>query len=88
MKMGTAPSGSERQPSTAVPATPHPRRRILDTGVAVAPAVFILDALDPLTDDELSAAADDLVTHLTRLGPDVRAVRRLIPAGPTPENGA
>jgi DNA/RNA-binding domain of Phe-tRNA-synthetase-like protein len=51
-------------------------------------ALFILDALDPMTDDELSAAADDLVTHLARLGPDVRAVRRLIPAGPTPENGA
>ena len=51
-------------------------------------ALFILDALDPMTDDELSAAADDLVTHLTRLGPDVRIVRRLIPAGPTPGNGA
>ena len=51
-------------------------------------ALFILDALDPMTDDALSAAADDLVTHLTRLGPDVRAVRRLITAGPTPGNGA
>jgi DNA/RNA-binding domain of Phe-tRNA-synthetase-like protein len=51
-------------------------------------ALFVLDALDPMTDEALSAAADDLVTHLTRLGPDVRAARRLIPAGATPENGA
>ena len=42
-------------------------------------ALFVLDALDPMDDDALSAAADDLVTHLTRLGPDVRAARRLIP---------
>jgi len=41
-------------------------------------ALFILDALDPMTDETLHAAADDLVIHLTRLGPDVRAVRRLI----------
>ena len=51
-------------------------------------ALFVLDALDPMTDEALHAAADDLVTHLTRLGPDVRAVRRLIPAGPAPGNGA
>jgi DNA/RNA-binding domain of Phe-tRNA-synthetase-like protein len=43
-------------------------------------ALFILDALDPTTDDTLHAAAEDLVTHLTRLGPDVRAVHRLITA--------
>jgi len=41
-------------------------------------ALFILDALDPMTDEALQAAADDLVSHLTRLGPDVRDVRRLI----------
>ena len=35
-------------------------------------ALFILDALDPMTDVQLHAAADDLVGHLTRLGPDVR----------------
>jgi DNA/RNA-binding domain of Phe-tRNA-synthetase-like protein len=45
-------------------------------------ALFILDALDPMTDEALAATADDLVTHLTRLGPDVRAVQRLI-AGQT-----
>ncbi len=43
-------------------------------------ALFILDVLDPTTDDALHAAAEDLVTHLTRLGPDVRAVHRLITA--------
>ena len=51
-------------------------------------ALFILDALDPMTDEALHAAADDLVAHLTRLGPDVRVARRLITAGTTPEEGA
>jgi DNA/RNA-binding domain of Phe-tRNA-synthetase-like protein len=41
-------------------------------------ALFILDALEPLTDDALGAAADDLVAHLHRLGPDVRVARRLL----------
>src|SRR5215472_5361305 len=45
-------------------------------------ALFILDALDPLTDEALHAAADDLAARLTRLGPGVQAVRRLITAGP------
>jgi len=45
-------------------------------------ALFILDALGPVTGEALSAAADDLVAHLDRLGPDVQAVRRLLPAGP------
>ncbi len=44
-------------------------------------ALFILDALDPLTDRALHDAADDLVAHLARLGPDIRAVRRLIAVG-------
>ena len=43
-------------------------------------ALFILDALDPVTDEELRAAADDLVARLT--GPGVRAARRLIAADP------
>jgi DNA/RNA-binding domain of Phe-tRNA-synthetase-like protein len=50
-------------------------------------ALFILDALDPVTGDALHAAADDLVTHLTRPGPDVRAARRLLAAGPAPDEG-
>src|SRR5215472_7387289 len=48
-------------------------------------ALFILDALDPLPDEALYAAADDLTAHLTRLGPGVQAVRRLIAAGTTPD---
>jgi DNA/RNA-binding domain of Phe-tRNA-synthetase-like protein len=46
-------------------------------------AIFIFDALDPLTDAALSAATDDLVTHLTRIGPNIRVARRLIAANTT-----
>jgi DNA/RNA-binding domain of Phe-tRNA-synthetase-like protein len=46
-------------------------------------ALFILDALDPMADKEVHAAADDLVAHLTRLGLGVRAARRLIAADGT-----
>ena len=53
-----------------------------------ATALFILDALDPVTGEALTAAADDLVARLVPLGPDVRAVRRLITAGPAPGEGA
>ncbi len=45
-------------------------------------ALFILDALDPVTSEALQTAADDLAARLDRLGPDVRAARRLIAAGP------
>jgi DNA/RNA-binding domain of Phe-tRNA-synthetase-like protein len=44
-------------------------------------ALFILDALDPVTGQALDAAADDLTVRLTRLGPGVRAARRLITVG-------
>jgi DNA/RNA-binding domain of Phe-tRNA-synthetase-like protein len=50
-------------------------------------ALFILDALDPVTDEALHAAADDLLARLARLGPSVRAARRLIAAGTTPDEG-
>jgi DNA/RNA-binding domain of Phe-tRNA-synthetase-like protein len=43
-------------------------------------ALFILDALAPVTDEQLTTAVDDLSAHLTRLGPDVRTARRLIAA--------
>jgi DNA/RNA-binding domain of Phe-tRNA-synthetase-like protein len=43
-------------------------------------ALFILDALAPLTDDELQATADDLMAHVSRLGPDVRSTQRLLAA--------
>jgi DNA/RNA-binding domain of Phe-tRNA-synthetase-like protein len=45
-------------------------------------ALFILDALDPVTSEALHAAADDLTVRLARLGPDVRAARRLISRRP------
>jgi DNA/RNA-binding domain of Phe-tRNA-synthetase-like protein len=41
-------------------------------------ALFILDALDPITDGELAAAADDLSAHLSRIAPQVQIARRLI----------
>lgn len=43
-------------------------------------ALFILDALAPTSDAQLAAAAQDLVTHVNRLGPDVRVARVMIPA--------
>jgi DNA/RNA-binding domain of Phe-tRNA-synthetase-like protein len=45
-----------------------------------AAALFIFDALGPVSDDALRAAADELVGHLTRLGPDVQVDQRLIAA--------
>lgn len=51
-------------------------------------ALFILDALDPLSDEALAAAADDLVAHVTRLGPDVRVARRLLAGASTGAAGA
>jgi DNA/RNA-binding domain of Phe-tRNA-synthetase-like protein len=43
-------------------------------------ALFILDALSPMTDEQLTAAADDLTFHLTRLGANVTVAYRLITA--------
>lgn len=56
------------------------RRTQLHDGTTAA--LFILDALAPLTDAALTAAADDLVDALRRLGPDVRVARRLL-GGPS-----
>jgi DNA/RNA-binding domain of Phe-tRNA-synthetase-like protein len=61
------------------------RRTQLREGTAAA--LFILDALDPMTDEALRAAAEDLAGHLARLGPGARIVRRLITAGTTPDAG-
>ena len=47
-----------------------------DTGSAL----FILDALGPMDDAALHAAADQLATELARLGPEVRVARRVIAA--------
>ena len=41
-------------------------------------ALFILDALDPMSDDALRTATDDLVAQLQQLGPDLRMAQRLI----------
>ena len=62
------------------------RTRLEDATTA---ALFILDALDPLSDDALLAAADQLCDALTRLGQDVRLARRLIaaPGSPSPDIG-
>ena len=52
------------------------RRTQLTPGTTTA--LFILDALDPLTDGALAAAADELIGHLSRLGPNVQVARRLV----------
>ena len=44
--------------------------------------LFVLDARAPLTDAALTAAADDLVDAVGRLGPDVRVARRLLGGQP------
>ena len=41
-------------------------------------ALFILDVLDPMTDEELNRAADDLKTRLRGFGTDVVMVSRLL----------
>jgi DNA/RNA-binding domain of Phe-tRNA-synthetase-like protein len=41
-------------------------------------ALFILDVLEPLENDMLAAAADELTGQLRRLGPDVRIAQRLV----------
>nr|WP_204264119.1 phenylalanine--tRNA ligase beta subunit-related protein [Geodermatophilus normandii] len=45
---------------------------------ATTSALFILDVLDPLTDDEAHAAADALTEGLLALGPDAVVHRRLL----------
>jgi DNA/RNA-binding domain of Phe-tRNA-synthetase-like protein len=41
-------------------------------------ALFIIDALDPVTDIEVKAAGEELGEHLRSLGPDVRVMDRFI----------
>ncbi len=43
-------------------------------------ALFVFDALAPLSNDELEDAVDDLLAHVVALGPDVRFVRRTLRA--------
>ena len=47
-------------------------------GDGTTSALFILDALEPMTDETLQSAADDLVDHLSQLGNDIHIARRLI----------
>lgn len=44
-------------------------------------ALFIIDVLDPVNDDELAAAANELVGHLAALGTEVRVAQRLLRQG-------
>ena len=50
-------------------------------------ALFVLDALAPLTEEALHAAVEDLAARLARLGPEVRITHRLLTAGPTSAQG-
>jgi len=43
-------------------------------------ALFVVDALGPVTDDALHAAVDDLASHLVALGPSVRVEHRVVGA--------
>lgn len=56
----------------------HPRPRSTQLTPHTTAAFFILDALNPMTDDELAAAAEDLLAQLRQLGPGVRVATRLI----------
>jgi DNA/RNA-binding domain of Phe-tRNA-synthetase-like protein len=42
--------------------------------------LFIMDALEPMSDEALNAAADELSAELSKLSPDVKVSRRLIRA--------
>lgn len=44
-------------------------------------ALFIIDVLDPVTDEELALATEHLVGQLRGLGPDVRVAQRLVRRG-------
>ncbi|MHA7154910.1 B3/B4 domain-containing protein [Arthrobacter sp. TMN-50] len=43
-------------------------------------ALFILDALEPMTDDALQRGANALALHLKQLGPDIKIASRLLRA--------
>ncbi|MFD2093284.1 B3/B4 domain-containing protein [Blastococcus deserti] len=55
---------------------------------ATGSAVFILDILDPLTDDDASAAADALTDALLALSPDAVIHRRLLTHSPATDGGS
>lgn len=47
---------------------------------ATTSTLFILDALEPMNDDALTAAGSDLIEHVSALGPHVRTATRLVSA--------
>lgn len=51
-------------------------------------ALFIFDALAPMSDGELHAAADELEDHLRRLSPAVQIVRRVLSPPPAQKERA
>ncbi|MFM9049439.1 MAG: B3/4 domain-containing protein [Actinomycetota bacterium] len=55
------------------------RRTQLHEGTTAA--LFIIDVLDPVTDEELAVATDELIGLLRALGTDVQVAQRLIRAG-------
>ena len=66
--------GRHVPPLELAPGPSHPAQRRTPPS-----ALFILDALAPMTDDALTAAADELIDHLRQLGPDVRVATRVFP---------
>ena len=50
-------------------------------------ALFIIDALEPMTDDALQVVGDDLLARLHGFGPSVRSARRLLAAATTSPTG-
>jgi len=56
------------------------RTRLRDDTTA---ALFILDALEPTSDEALRVAMAELIQHVSRLGPAVRSAQRVIGAGGT-----
>lgn len=51
-------------------------------------ALFFLDALQPMSDEALHAAAEDLVTYLAQLGRAVNVARLMIAASDTSDGRA
>jgi DNA/RNA-binding domain of Phe-tRNA-synthetase-like protein len=47
---------------------------------ATTNVLFILDALEPMNDEALNAAADELSAELSKLSPDVKVERRMLTA--------
>jgi DNA/RNA-binding domain of Phe-tRNA-synthetase-like protein len=56
------------------------RRTVLTEDTTAA--LFIIDALEPVSDSELYAAADELTSALEQLGLEIHVVRRIIRAPP------